>query len=117
MLSLLKLSSNSALINLPQFIIDNNLIDRLIKNIQVILNVCEDDNESDSNADNDSSNLFAGNSDNDKNDSKDFGKFVSMLKEDVDNYQSLENDFSEPVLLDITQRNFFMALIELMNIV
>lgn len=87
MLSLIKLSSNTMTCNFPQYILDNNLLDTIIKNIQLVLHI-EDSLYSPNESIENSSNLDE-KSNKKEDESKVFDeiKYLSILSKDVNVYE------------------------------
>ena len=91
---LIKLTSNSIINNFPQYVIDNNLLDIIIKNIHLVLKIEEDGVEN----------------------AKMVNEIV-VISENEDPYKKLKNCLDKEFTLSFIERNYLMALIEILAMV
>ena len=94
LLGLIKLTSNSIINNFPQYVIDNNLLDIIIKNIHLVLKIEEDGVEN----------------------AKMVNEIVAIA-ENEDPYKKLKNCLDKEFTLSFVERNYLMALIEILAMV
>ena len=94
LLGLIKLTSNSIINNFPQYVIDNNLLDIIIKNIHLVLKIEEDEVEN----------------------TKMVNETVAIA-ENEDPYKKLKNCLDKEFTLSFVERNYLMALIEIQAMV
>lgn len=108
LLGLIKLTSNSIINNFPAYLIENNLLDTIIRNIHLVLHIEDDLTDDDS-----------VNSINDEFEAKNLESLniPALANKDQKFHRKLKKCLDSEFTLTFVERNYLMALVEILAIV